>query len=256
MHVQRDNLPIMLADMLRFAYTIGRLTTWEDDITKHAPATPGPSPLKLHAIFDSLLYSDREDTEFEALQFGGQVVLKCVASITMYCKHSSDTVGQLESRAQELTDPCRLAIMMYQRILPVVLRGLANVAAAAHMVEALVGAQYTDSDFLGVIKLWGWLAEEVEFGVALKHLHGIPNYTGRTPTYTEMWERREVAARELRVVYTDHGEVLYRCAGAGTEERGATTDRHPLAWDYSLRTFRSQQLSGRWRAMRDPEQDS
>ena len=241
-------LPSMPEDIFRIAYTIGRLTAWEDVIAKHAPTTPSPSPLKMHAVFDGVLYSDGEDTEFEALQFLGKLVLKFVASISMYCKHGSDTVQQLESRVQELTDPARLAIMMHKNMLPLATRDVADAATAAHMVAGLIGAQFTDSDFFSVIQLWTWLAGEDEFGVAVQYLHGTTKYKGRTPTYTEMWERREGDVRVLRVVYAEHGEVFYRWAGAGPEELrpgGQNPDWCLLAWDYSLRTFRSPQLLDR-----------
>ena len=130
-----DVLPTLPEEMLRIAYTLGRLTAWEDDIAKYAATTPGPSPLKMHAVFDGVLYSDGEDTEFQALQFLGKLVLKCVAFISMYCKHGSDTVQQLESRVQELTDPARLAIMMHQSMLPWATREVRNATTAAHMLE-------------------------------------------------------------------------------------------------------------------------
>ena len=52
------DLPNLPNEVHRLAYTIGRLTTWEDTIARYAPTTPSPSPLKMHAIFDCLVFSE------------------------------------------------------------------------------------------------------------------------------------------------------------------------------------------------------
>jgi len=237
------------AQLFWLCLTISRLSAWHHLLAVGAPTVPAPSPLKMHAIFDDRL---QDNSECGVLALMGKGILQLMVAVSVFNKYPQETAAQLRERAYNLTEVSRLAKLMAASPLPhYAARQVANPEDAAEMIEALVGAHFDEADFYAVHQFWKHLlgAKDGELQESVPHLQESWSYKGRTSTYTELhedWCHQEGAPAflMLKVLYEDC-EMLYRCVGAGPEERKGFNDSwHALTYKRDLHTFASSTLAG------------
>ena len=232
-------------------FTIGRLSAWHNLLAVGAPTVPAPSPLKMHAILDDRL---QESSECAMLALLGKGILQLMVAVSMFKEYPLETASQLQERTKDLTKVSRLSKLMAASPLPhYAERQVTSPEDAAEMIEALVGAHFDEADFYAVNQFWKRLlgSKDEELKESVGHLQESWNYKGRTHTYTELhedwWHQDgESGFLVLKVLYEDC-EMMYRCVGAGPEERKGLKDTwHALTYKQDLHTFTSSIL-------KDPE---
>ena len=232
------------AQLFWLCLTISRLSAWHNLLAVGAPTVPAPSPLKMHAIFDDGL---QDNSECAVLALLGKGILQIMVAVSVFKKYPQETASQLQERTKDLTKVSRLSKLMAASPLPhYAQRQVASPEDAAEMIEALVGAHFDEADFYAVYQFWKRLlgAKDEELKESVGHLQESWNYKGRTHTYTELHEEwwhqdGEPGFLMLKVLYEDC-EMMYRCDGAGPEERKGLKDTwHALTYKRDLHTFTS-----------------
>ena len=239
-------------------WALERLRRFETLVLCFAPTIPAPNPMKLKVVFSE----ESVDADArQALSIAGAGALQFMAVLAAYTENPWNTVEQLKALAGDVIKEERLALLLVNsHLLDTCGRSVASQKEAATILEALVGAHLLEADFFSVAKLWEWLTGYNEFGPALLHLGGSRPFSGRTESYTELWEGEPEQLRKLITIpksacvpgeeeradalllvrYVDYDDAIYRRTGVcGEELRPDTQDARweRVVWDPNLGTY-------------------
>ena len=226
------------------AWKLDRLSWWET-ARNMAPTEPGPSPLKLHIIFDCD-DKDSGDTR-EALAIVGEDALRLAAAVACSEENPALTGEQLERQVQQFLNKEFLAELAVRSKMPQYgeRKGI-GVNEASEMLLALIGSHKLESDMFAIARLWTWLTGNDMLQKANLHMSDLPKFEGRTPSYVELSETEPLEDGSgsgitwLKVRYEDYDDSFYRWNGCRAEElrsgiRGSIWEA--LVWDTVLATF-------------------